>query len=950
MVNPQVGAANTPYARTVQPRVVQTGSLPDASVIFDSIMMRKHREKHPSKISSMLFYLASIIVHDLFRTDHNDFRNSQTSSYLDLSPLYGSVMEEQRQMRTFKDGKLKPDCFSEKRLMNFPPGVGCILIMFNRFHNHVVNELALINENGKFTKPEEGKKRKYGRTWERYDEDLFQTGRLITCGLYINIILNDYLRVILNLNRTDSNWQLDPRAKFKDGPPMGTGNQVSAEFNLVYRWHSTISDRDEEWLNNMWKELFPELKPTDITEEDFFAKMGRLEAMLSDDPQERPFAGLSRAENGSFDDDGIAKVLIDSIEDCANSFGAQRVPGALRIVEILGIRQARVWQVATLNEFRKHFNLMPHTSFESINADPEVAESLRRLYDEPNLVELYPGLVAEEAKMPGPGQGLAPSYTVSRALLSDAVSLVRGDRFYTIDYHPKKLTNWGYNEIHPDYDIDNGCLFYKLFLRTLPTIFHYNSIYAHYPLTVPSETRKILYNLNKAGKYNFDRPRRRMQPKMVLSYSAAKDVLRNQQVFKVIWDKPMENFVGVPAKNFMLAGDGESHANSRQLMSEALYVPGWCHQVKEYYRAATRRLLSDKSYKLAGVNQVDIVREVGNLVHVHFCAEMFTLPLKTEEISYGLFTEHQLYLIMANLYIVIYLDTDPALSFPIHRKACDMTKQLGYLIEANVTDINFGGYLSNIMRAVMRRSSPLEDYGIHMIRRLLNSGMDVHELVWGHIIGTTAGMVGSQGKLFAETIEYFLVHGKEHLPELRRLAMMDTKEDDETLLHYFLEGSRLNGETSVSRLVAESTSVVDGQNEIQLTEGDRVCINLRAASQDPSVFPNPEKLDLTRPVDSYIHLGAGPHKCLGLPMARVALTTVFKEVVKLENLRPVPGPQGRLQKVLRPFGPDDSLPEKMHYHAYLTEKHTDLFPLPCSKYFLVLTISYEMLIEDSLEG
>ena len=56
-----------------------------------------------------------------------------TSSYLDLAPLYGSSDEDQKNLRTFKDGKIKPDCFSEKRLLGFPPGVGCILIMFNRY-------------------------------------------------------------------------------------------------------------------------------------------------------------------------------------------------------------------------------------------------------------------------------------------------------------------------------------------------------------------------------------------------------------------------------------------------------------------------------------------------------------------------------------------------------------------------------------------------------------------------------------------------------------------------------------------------------------------------------------------------------------------------------------------------------------------------------------------------
>ena len=895
-------------------------------------MMRKHREKHPNKISSMLFYLASIIIHDLFRTDHEDYTNSKTSSYLDLSPLYGSVYEEQRQMRTFKDGKIKPDCFSEKRLLTFPPGVGCLLILFNRFHNHVVDELTLINENGRFTKPEEGGKRKHGRTWEKYDEDLFQTGRLITCGLYINIILVDYVRVILNLNRTNSNWQLDPRADIKDGPPKAVGNQVSAEFNLVYRWHSTISDRDEKWLDNAWKELFPDVDATKISEGEFFGKLSKMEQMHNENPLKRPFAGLVRSANGSFDDTEVANILIDSIEDCANSFGAQRVPAAMRIVEILGIRQARVWQVATLNEFRKHFSLLPHSSFESINSDPEVAETLRRLYDEPDLVELYPGLVAEEAKLPGPGSGLAPSYTVSRAILSDAVALVRGDRFYTLDYHPKKLTSWGYNEIHPDLDIDNGCLFYKLFLRTLPHNFTYNSVYAHYPLTVPSEMRKILYDLHRAGNYSFERPRYRPQPKTVLTYRAAKNVLCNRECFKVIWEKPMENFVGVPARNFMLAGDGRIHSASRRLISDALYVPGWYHQVKAYYRNITQKLLREKSYQLAGVNQVDVVREVGNIVHVHFCAEMFTLPLKTNDMPYGIFTEQQLYLIMANLFIVVYLDNDPAVSFPIHQKACKITKQLGQLIELNVTEISMGGFVSSVMRALLHKTTPLEDYGIHMIRRLLKTGMDVHELVWGHIMGTAAGMVGSQGKLFAETLSFYLTYGEEHLSDMHRLATMDTAEADDILMHYFLEGSRLGGQTSTTRKVARNTKIEDGEKFVELVEGDKVWINLKSASLDPQCFADPYRVDLTRPVENYIHLGMGPHQCLGWEMTRVALTAVFKEVMKLQNLRPAPGPQGSMHRIERLRGTGENIPEQVQYSAYLTEKHDEFFPLPCCKF------------------
>ena len=219
---PHIGASGQPYARSVRPRKMQPTSRPDPGVIFDSVLARKKFEPHPNKISSVLFYLASIIIHDCFHTSHTDFAVSETSSYLDLAPLYGSNGEQQMKMRTKKDGKLKPDCFSDSRILGFPPGVGCMLIMFNRFHNHVASNLARIDEHGRFSAILKGQGGFKGikrpgdehppTPEELYDEALFQTARLVTTGLYVNIVLKDYVRTILNLNRTNSLWNLDPRA------------------------------------------------------------------------------------------------------------------------------------------------------------------------------------------------------------------------------------------------------------------------------------------------------------------------------------------------------------------------------------------------------------------------------------------------------------------------------------------------------------------------------------------------------------------------------------------------------------------------------------------------------------------------------------------------------------------------------------------------------------------
>ncbi|KAG2756242.1 hypothetical protein P692DRAFT_20588182, partial [Suillus brevipes Sb2] len=67
-----------------------------------------------------------------------------------------------------------------------------------------------------------------------------------------------------------------------------------------------------------------------------------------------------------------------------------------------------------------------------------------------NNLEWYVGLQAEETKPLIEGAGLCPGYTISRAILSDAFALTRGDRFYTQDFTPYNLTAWGFADCQQD--------------------------------------------------------------------------------------------------------------------------------------------------------------------------------------------------------------------------------------------------------------------------------------------------------------------------------------------------------------------------------------------------------------------------------------------------------------------------------------------------------------------
>lgn len=270
--------------------------------------------------------------------------------------------------------------------------------------------------------------------------------------------MHDYLRGLTNTHHSASDWTLDPRVEVgrlfdPEGVPRGIGNQVSAEFNLLYRFHSVISRRDEKWMNEFMQELFPDsTKPLDqLTPQEFIQGLLRFEQSIPNDPSQRSFGKLQRDANGKFNDAELVNIMKDSMEDPAGLFNARMVPKALRIIEMTGILTARKWNLASLNEMRSFFGLKRHDTFEDINPDPQVADLLRKLYDHPDMVEMYPGLFLEDGKPrmdPGRqspsflnrwhlltyllGCGGCPPYTVGRAVFSDAVTLVRSDRFLTV--------------------------------------------------------------------------------------------------------------------------------------------------------------------------------------------------------------------------------------------------------------------------------------------------------------------------------------------------------------------------------------------------------------------------------------------------------------------------------------------------------------------------------------
>lgn len=98
-------------------------------------------------------------------------------------------------------------------------------------------------------------------------------------------------------------------------------------------------------------------------------------------------------------------------------------------------------EVATLNEFRAFFGLPKHKTFADINDDKDIQQKLRDLYEDPDMVELYPGLVVEgkgRCLDPGTSTGNNQTAALWGGVFCDAVTLVRSDRFYTVVSTPAR--------------------------------------------------------------------------------------------------------------------------------------------------------------------------------------------------------------------------------------------------------------------------------------------------------------------------------------------------------------------------------------------------------------------------------------------------------------------------------------------------------------------------------
>ncbi|CAE6468800.1 unnamed protein product [Rhizoctonia solani] len=988
---PDLGRAGTPYARSVASNTpIPPANLPTPELIFDTLLRRDTEggKPHPAGVSSLLFSFAVLIIHSLFRTSPSSMYINDTSSYLDLSPLYGHSLEGQMKVRRNDGtGRLHEDVFAENRLLLMPPAVSALLVMFSRNHNYIATKLLQINENRAFKDPEELKNipatgpekvgawgsapesgspqeqgsstgaGQHGKEWtdvtmsdsvfsqggtastahttpaasrflglddqasrkprtplEEQDHVIFNTARLINCGFFMHIIISDYIGAILGLTREGSSYSLNPLEAIRGSDHKfvgrGDGNSCSVEFNLLYRWHATLSAADEKWTEAMMKSKFAGVDPNDITLQMFMEQASKDKLTAQTDVKTWTFHNkhgqpLQRDKTtGRFKDSDLAELLHDAVENVSGAFSARNTPEVLKIVEVLGITQARKWGVCTLNEFRKFIGLKPYESFEDWNPRKEIAEAARGLYGHPDNLELYVGMQAEEAKPVIAGAGLCPGYTISRAILADAVALTRGDRFLTTDFTPQNLTVWGFQDCQRD--INNGCfggVLSKVLMRGLPEHYTFNSVYALFPFMTPKFMESHLEDMGIVGSYDLKRPVEARHIVGINSYKAVREVLGNPKIYKATYEQHMKELTN--GYGFFLAmDDPAAHQRDMNVMHKVMVgTPESLEYNVAWYAAKTNELIKDKSFSMSKgpTRTVDIVRDVLNLVPVYWVSqEMAGLPLKCKGNEDGLITEQEIYQMMTVVFTHIFLNVEPLNGWQLRDKAKQVASKLLGIVQGHLEAIASKGRLSfaGIKAFVTDRFYGDDDRAqIFLANLYKNRGDLTIEQLSYNVFGCMIASVSNYAQAATQVVDFYLDDSRKDLKEIIcELSRQDTPESDRKLAGYVREAMRLSPQApGIFRDVTTEVTLQDGEETLQLTPHNRLFVSLANSNLDPEAFENPHSVNPDRPREAYNLFGYGMHKCMGDQFTERTMPAVIKSIFKLKNIRRAPGESGKLR-------------------------------------------------------
>jgi cytochrome P450 len=300
-----------------------------------------------------------------------------------------------------------------------------------------------------------------------------------------------------------------------------------------------------------------------------------------------------------------------------------------------------------------------------------------------------------------------------------------------------------------------------------------------------------------------------------------------------------------------LSLDPPDHTRLRRLVSKA-FTPRMIARLEPRIRSVTGELLG----AAAAAGQLEVVSQLAYPLPVRIISEMLGVPTDDHPRFAGWSAR-----LAQSLQPGFGLSEDVAMS---RAQA------------AQAASDEFAEYFRGLIAA--RRASPADD----LLTGLVHAEDDGEMLTEDELIATcvlllVAGHETTVGLISNAILA--LLRNPDQLALLREQPALAAGAVEETL--------RYDAPVQMTARVARGGMQV---GDVTAPDGALILLLLAAAGRDPDVYPEPDRYDLRRGAANHLAFAAGPHFCLGAPLARLeAAVAVQAFATRLAGPRLVPG-------------------------------------------------------------
>jgi cytochrome P450 len=292
--------------------------------------------------------------------------------------------------------------------------------------------------------------------------------------------------------------------------------------------------------------------------------------------------------------------------------------------------------------------------------------------------------------------------------------------------------------------------------------------------------------------------------------------------------------------NWMLMKDPPDHTRLRTLVTKA-FTP----RVAEGMRPRVQAIVDSLLDEVQAAGRLDVIAALAFPLPTIVICEMLGVPAEDREQFKGWTRD-------------LARSLDPIVTPEI-------------MAAANEATVAFVDYFRSLIAT--RRKNPQND----LLSNLIAVEEQGDRLTEGELVATAILLLGAGHETTMNLI------GNGTLALLRNPDQLEKLKHDPALMPGAIEEFlRYDGSVQMTARTALVDAEIGGKT---ISQGVQAIIVLAAANRDPAQFPDPDRLDITRPDNRHIVFSYGIHHCLGAPLARVegqvAINTLLRRMPEL---------------------------------------------------------------------